>query len=204
MTPATTARGARPQPRPSRVGGPDGPPGWSPLKALVVVVVAVALGVYLVDLGGGHHAPASAATSGTTPSTTPKGHTPTTPPTTAPPTTSTTTTAPSGLQPNRTVKVLVANASQTNGVAGYYSSKLAGLGWGTLTPMTASTAESTSSVYYATGMQQDALAVAASIGVASSGVRPLGGVVPVLGSTNADVVVVAGNDLAAKMPAGSG
>ncbi len=102
--------------------------------------------------------------------------------------------------------MLVANASQTNGVAAYYSGKLAAAGWGTLTPTTATTAEASSAIYYATGQQPDARAIAAALGLPSSSVQPrASSIVPVLGATQADVVVVAGNDLAAKVPpAGAG
>ncbi len=100
----------------------------------------------------------------------------------------------------------MANASQTNGAAAYYSDKLAAAGWGTLTPTTATTAETSSAIYYATGHQQDALAIAAALGLPSSSVHPIASsIVPVLGATQADVVVVAGNDLAANVPsAGAG
>jgi LytR cell envelope-related transcriptional attenuator len=183
------ARGARPTGR----GGPGAPRHWSPLRALVLVAVFVALGAYLIDLGAGRHPPASAASSSSTTTTTTAPTTPST----------TTTTAPSGVQPSKTVNVLVANASQTNGIAAYYSGKLAAAGWGTLTPVTATTATATSSVYYATGQQQSAQAVAVSLGVPTSAVQPLGSTVPVASTTGADVVVVAGNDLAAKVPASS-
>ena len=210
----TTARGAQPQP--PRGGGPESPPAWSLGKAIGVVVVAVALGAYLVALGGGPHSPASAASHAAstsapakpTTSQPPTSQPPTSqPPTTKPPTTSSTPSgASSTARPSGTVKVLVANASQTNGVAAYYSGKLAAAGWGTLTPTTATTAEASSAIYYATGQQQDALAIAAALGIPSSSVHPLASsIVPVLSATLADVVVVAGNDLAAKVPpAGAG
>ncbi len=210
----TTARGAQPQP--PRGGGPESPPAWSLGKAIGVVVVAVALGAYLVALGGGPHSPASAASHAASTSASAKPSTsqpttsqpPTSQPTTSqPPTTSSTPSgASSTARPSGTVKVLVANASQTNGVAAYYSGKLAAAGWGTLTPTTATTAEASSAIYYATGQQQDALAIAAALGIPSSSVHPLASsIVPVLSATLADVVVVAGNDLAAKVPpAGAG
>ncbi|MHB1848887.1 MAG: LytR C-terminal domain-containing protein [Acidimicrobiales bacterium] len=210
----TTARGAQPQP--PRGGGPESPPAWSLGKAIGVAVVAVALGAYLVALGGGPHSPASAASHAASTSAPAKPTTsqpttsqPTTsqPPTTKPPTTSSTPSgASSTARPSGTVKVLVANASQTNGVAAYYSGKLAAAGWGTLTPTTATTAEASSTIYYATGQQQDALAIAAALGIPSSSVHPLASsIVPVLSATQAGVVVVAGNDLAAKVPpAGAG
>ncbi len=199
----TWARGAQPQPPGGK--GPAGAPAWSPFKAVGVLVVAVALGVYLVTLGTGHGASASPVAAHTTspPKTSPPSTT--VPPSTTAPTAATSpTTASSGAQPSATVKVLVANASQTNGIATYFSGKLAAAGWGTLTPVTATTAETTSTIYYATGRQQDALAVAAALGLPSSSVKPIAGVVPVAGITQADIVVVAGNDLAAKVPASSG
>ena len=215
----TTARGAQPQP--PRGGGPESPPAWSLGKAIGVAVVAVALGAYLVALGGGPHSPASAASHAASTSASAKPSTsqpstsqpttsqpPTSQPTTSqPPTTSSTPSgASSTARPSGTLKVLVANASQTNGVAAYYSGKPAAAGLGTLTPTTATTAEASSAIYYATGQQQDALAIAAALGIPSSSVHPLASsIVPVLSATQADVVVVAGNDLAAKVPpAGAG
>ena len=169
-----------------------------------MLAVAVGLGAYLVVLGGGRYAPASGAsravTSARAPATASSSPT-TSPPTTSPPASG----ASTGAHPSPTVKVLVANASQTNGVAGYYSGKLSAEGWGTLAPITAGTAETSSAAYYASGRQQDALAIAASIGIPSSAVQSLtSSVVPVVGATQADVVVVVGNDLAAKVPAGAG
>jgi len=200
----TTPRGAQPLGR----GAPS--PGWSPLRALLVLAIAVALGAYLIDLGAGHHTPVSGASSSSTTGTTTITTTTTTTTSTTTTTTAgggsttTTTTAPAGVHPNTTVKVLVANASQTNGVATYYSQKLATAGWGTLTPVTATTARSTSTIFYATGQKRDALAVATALGLPTSAVQPLGGTVPVLSTAGADIVVIAGNDLASKVPAGSG
>jgi hypothetical protein len=169
------------------------------LKGVGVLVAAVALGVYLVSLGDGARSLTSAPVSHSS-----HPVTRTTPSTTAPPATAPSTTAPPAAQPSTTVKVLVANASQTNGIAAYYSGKLSSAGWGTLTPVTATTAETSSTVYYASGQEADALAVAAALGLPSSAVQPLGGRVPVVGITQADIVVVAGDDLAAKVPASSG
>lgn len=162
-----------------------------------MLVVAVGLGAYLVTLGAGRHPPASATTTTTTTTTT-------TSPRTSPKSTSTTTTTAPGAQPSTSVKVLVANASQTNGIATYYSGKLAAAGWGTLTPVTATTALATSSLYYATGEQRAARAIAVALGIAPSAVQPFGPVLPVANTAGADVVVVAGDDLASKVPASAG
>lgn len=175
--------------RPPGRGGDQRPGALSYPKALLLAVVAVALGAYLLQLG---HAPkGSPAASAPPPSSTTS--------TTAPPSTTTTTAGPS-----QAVKVLVANASSTNGVAAYYTSKLSAAGWGTLTATTAATRESASAVYYATGEQSAATLVAGELGLGASAVQALGAQTPVHGTTGAGVVVVVGNDLAAKATPGSG
>lgn len=167
--------------------GPRGPLSYP--RALAIVVVGIALGAYLLSLGPGHGAAAPPTTSTST---------------TVPPASTTTTTAPgtgsTGTKPSTAVKVLVANASETNGIAGYYTSQLASAGWGTLTAVTADTLETTSTVYYASGQQANAALVASELHVASSAVQPLGSTVPLSATTGADVVVIAGEDLAAKVP----
>lgn len=176
-------RSQRGRERPPPSGGrrQERPVSYS--RAVAVTVAAVALGVYLLTLGGGHGPGAAAAP--------PPASTTTT--TTAPPATTTTLE-----QPTTAVKVLVANASTTNGVAGYYTSKLASAGWGMLTATNATSQQATSTVYYASGEQQAALSVASSLGVPASAVQPIGSTIPVQGITGAAVVVVAGDDLAAK------
>ena len=104
--------------------------------------------------------------------------------------TTTTTTSPS------TVSVVVANATSTNGLAAHYSTVIGAKGYMMKTPLDASTSETTSTVYYAAGMQAAAEAVAATIGVKSSQVQPLTTAIPVTGATGTDVVVVIGQDLA--------
>lgn len=175
--------------------GHDGPrhngPGatFSFGKALAIVVVAVALGVYLLSLGNGHGATATASSLG---STTASSTTTTTaaPTTTTPPAT-----------PSKSVLVLVANASHTTGIATYYSGKLSAAGWGAVTPENATTVVTTSTVYFATGQQANADAVASELGLPVTDVQALGSTVPVVNLAGADVVVVAGVDLASKVPA---
>ena len=64
------------------------------------------------------------------------------------------------------------------------------------TPIDASTSESVSAVYYATGMQQPAASIATTIGVKPTQVLQLTTSAPVTGVTGVDVVVVIGQDLA--------
>lgn len=177
-----------------RPRGPNGPNGphvpFSYPKALVIVVVAVVLGAYLLSLGNGPHGAASPPT--------------TTTPTTAPPS-STTTTAPASTtsaqaKPSKSVTVVVANASHTNGIAGYYTTTLAKDGWGTLTAETATTVETTSIVYFAPGQQANADVVASELHLPATDVHALGATVPVPSTSGADVVVLAGLDLASKAP----
>lgn len=105
--------------------------------------------------------------------------------------TTTTTTLAAG-----TVSVLVANATNTSGLAGHYTTVLGSKGWHTMTPANAATTESTSTVYYAAGMQQPATAIASTIGVKPTQVQPLTTATPVASVAGADVVVVIGQDLA--------
>lgn len=172
--------------------GPHGPQGpFSYSKALAIVAVAVILGVYLLSLGNGHPAPAPSATT-TTSTTSPSSSTSTT----GAPTSTTLAQA----TPSKSVLVLVANASHTTGIAGYYTTQLSKDGWGTLTPVTALTVETSSTVYFATGQQAAAQTVATDLHLPSSAVKALGASIPVSSTTGADVVVVAGTDLAGKVP----
>ena len=205
----TTARGPQHSLGP---GGEERPHALSYPKAIALFVVALGLGVYLVQLGGGQSGRHVAATSPAASRTATSSGAPTS---SSAPTSSTsgapsggssspTTTIPPGETASPSVKVLVANASQTNGVAAAYTSELSSSGWGTLTPVTALTAEQTSSVYYAPGEQAAAQAIAARLGILASAVQPLGVTTPVGGTTGADVVVVIGDDLAAKAPGTAG
>jgi hypothetical protein len=124
----------------------------------------------------------AAAASSTTTSTTAKhGHGAAT----------TTTTAP-----HASVSVVVANATNTNGLAAHYSTVVGAGGWKMGTPIDASTKEATSTVYYAAGQQAAAQSIANTIGVKPTQVQPLTTAAPVAGVTGTDVVVVIGQDLA--------
>jgi hypothetical protein len=130
-------------------------------------------------------AAAGHAASSTTTSTTSRrgnGHGPTT----------TTTTVP-----HASVSVVVANATNTNGLAAHFSTVIGAGGWKMGTPIDASTTEATSTVYYAAGQQAAAQSIANTIGVKPTQVQPLTTAAPVNGVTGTDVVVVVGQDLAA-------
>lgn len=124
---------------------------------------------------------AGAAASSTTTPTTSRHHGATT----------TTTTVAHG-----SVSVVVANATNTNGLAAHFSTVIGAGGWKMGTPIDASTTQATSTVYYAAGQQAAAQAIANTIGVKPAQVQPLTTAAPVAGVTGTDVVVVVGQDLA--------
>ena len=94
--------------------------------------------------------------------------------------------------------MLVANATSTSGLAAKTSATIGGGGWSMQTPVDANTTEATSAVYYAAGMQQAAATIATAIGVAPTAVLPLSSATPVTYPPSTDVVVVVGQDIAAK------
>ena len=99
--------------------------------------------------------------------------------------------------PHASVSVVVANATNTNGLAAHFSTVIGAGGSKMGTPIDASTTEATSTVYYAAGQQAAAQSIANTIGVKPTQVQPLTTAAPVNGVTGTDVVVVVGQDLAA-------
>ncbi len=98
--------------------------------------------------------------------------------------------------PHASVSVVVANATNTNGLAAHFSTVIGAGGWKMGTPIDASTTAATSTVYYAAGQQAAAQSIANTIGVKPAQVQPLTTAAPVAGVTGTDVVVVVGQDLA--------
>ena len=92
------------------------------------------------------------------------------------------------------VKVLVANGSGTNGAAGGTTDALEALGYVTATPSNAERVASTV-VYYTTGFQAEAEALAAAIGAPPESVTPMPAVAPVDDLQLANVLVHLGPDL---------
>jgi len=105
-------------------------------------------------------------------------------------TTTTTTTPPSS------VAVLVANGTNVTGLAGSIANQLHAAGWSTLPAANATTTVSASTIYYVSGRQGAAGAIAATLHVAPGAVVPLTSTVPVASVGAAQVVVIAGPDLA--------
>ena len=155
------------------------------LRGVLLTALAVAVGVGVLSSISRIHSTPSAAVS--------------TPPTTtaAPPSSSTTTTT-LATHPPGSVKVLVANGTSTKGVAGKLATKLHNDGYDTLAPTNTTSNANASAVYYTTGYQGDADAVASASGLTSSAVQPLTSSVTVP-TSSAQIVVVVGPDLAANL-----
>jgi hypothetical protein len=161
------------------------PHGIAPVRAFVVLVIFVVAAIALVAIGTRPTVSGDAATpTTTTPTTTAAGGSKTAP------TTTTTTTVP-----HSSVTVVVANATQSNGLAAHYSSALTAQGWAVQAPVDAATTEATSTVYYAAGEQAAAASIAGTLGLKPTAVAPLTTAVPVTGASGDDVVVVVGSDL---------
>ena len=73
------------------------------------------------------------------------------------------------------VKVLVANGTSTSGVASKLAAKLTSAGYDVLSPTNTTSPASASAVYYASGYQGDAVAIAQSVGMSSGAVQAMSG-----------------------------
>jgi LytR cell envelope-related transcriptional attenuator len=164
-------------------------------RAAAIVILAVALGVILLQVGT--RPPAGFSDGKLPPVILPTTTVPTTAPGGGHATSTTTTSAPLD---RADVKVLVANGSSVNGAAGTYTSLLSHQGWGTLTAVTADAKVTTSTVYYAANQQVAAADIAATLALLPAAVQPLTAAVPVPGAAAAAVVVLIGTDLATKAP----
>lgn len=111
-------------------------------------------------------------------------------------TTVSSTTTTEAARPPAEVKVLVANGSGVNGAAGGATDALEALGYVTGTPANAERVPATV-VYFTTGFEAEAEALAAAIGAPDGSVTPMPAVAPVDDLQLANVLVHLGPDLAA-------
>jgi hypothetical protein len=162
------------------------------LRGAAVVIVAVIVGVLLMP--SGTRAPlAVAAASQNAPTTT-------SPPTTTPKSRSTTTTVATIVPGASSIHVLVVNGTTISGLAGGTSTYLRSRGFLTL-PATNSTTQVTGTqVYAVSGPSSSATAVTNALGLSPSTIQPTSAVAPVHSTAGANVVVVAGPDLARLAP----
>jgi hypothetical protein len=172
-------------------GPQGGPPRRQPIaagRAVALVIVAVVLGVVLLDVGT--RAPAGTASTTTT---------------TLLPSSSTTTTTHGAASSTTTtvshanVTVQVANGVGNGEYAADYSHLLSAAGWNTLAPEDTTQAVSDSGVYYAAGQQAAALSIAQSLGLPRSAIAPIptrG--LPVSSTSNIDVLLIVGPNLTSR------
>lgn len=157
------------------------------VRALLVVVVAVVIGVLLLPSAArtGKGESAAAASKPTVTTTAPAASA-------SRPAVTTTTPA----VPFSSIKVLVANGTNINGAAGTVSSQLSGKGFVTLSPVDALTTVPKSQVYAVGSNAAAAREVVSALGLGSSAIEPSSTPVPVSNTAGAAVVVVVGPDLA--------
>jgi len=168
--------------RPDSGGEMAGEDGPNLARAAVVIVVAVVLGILLLQVGSRPVAHLPGSTAAAASSTT-----------TSAPTTTTTI--------NRAnVHVLVANGTSTAEGATDYANELHAQGWATLPPADTTTPATASNVYYSAGNQAAAAALANELGLKPAAVQPLSTTVPVSSVAGADLVLVLGPDLASRAP----
>jgi hypothetical protein len=170
-------------------------------RGLIVVIVAVVLCLLLLPSAtrapsATAAAPAATGSTTTTAATGAAGHTTTTTSHSSHSSHSgtTTTTVP----PPATVHVLVANGTNTNGVAGGVTTFLGQKGYGTLTATNSLTRVQATQIYPTGGSVGAAQEVAAALGLPTTTVQAAGAPAPVPSSAGATVVVIAGPELASR------
>ena len=181
--------------RPGRYAAADGSFGRSAGAAMgrgvIVIAGAVLLGIVLLNAtddeppGSALRATGSSSDGGSVSVTTSS---------TVAPTTTVALRAP------KDVKVVVANASGTKGVAARVSDLLKPPGYNVLSPTNAPDAKD-SSVLAVAGYEREAAAIATALQLPSTVVKPLPAPAPIPDLRGANVLVIVGSDLLAKLPA---
>ncbi len=90
----------------------------------------------------------------------------------------------------------MANGTQEPNAGAHFAQQLQQQGWSVSVPQNATTAASTTTIYYAPSQQPAATLVASELGVPVSAVQPLTATAPVANVAGLDIVVVLGPDLA--------
>lgn len=162
--------------------------GASP-RGIALIVAAVVAGVILIGTGldtdsgkgGGPAAlPSGAAQTSSTSS-------------------STTSTTLQPALPNEQVRVLVANASSSDGAAQRFTEQLNGLNYATLPPTNFDPNREDTVIYFAEGFEREAAGVATALKAPTTGIQPVPVPSPVAapdGQTAPNVTVLVGGDIA--------
>lgn len=177
-------------------GDPPEPPGRPHSgRGLALVIVAVVIGVLLLPSATRAPLSASAVSAGSSSTTLPPGRRPSSGHGTS---TTTTTTVPPA-----SIHVLVANATEVNGVAGAVTTFLSSKGFATLTATNALLKVTASEVFTVGGATADVGPVVAALGLPASAVEPAASAAPVASTAGANVVVIVGPDLATRYAPGA-
>ncbi len=177
-------------------GGREGSvdPMAASVRGIILLVVAIVLGIFILNKTQPGGAPTSVSSQPKTTTTKPtkptKGATTSTPPSTRAP-----------RQP-AAIKVLAANGSGVAGLGGKIGDRLTAAGYNSLAPTNTTTDVATSVVEFTPGFDLEALYVAQALGIQGTAVKPLAPDIPVEDAKGADIVVLVGPDLDATAPTG--
>lgn len=160
-------------------------------RGAALLAIAVILGIVLLNAVDDGPTDRVRAGGGATPATLPPDDASTTLPEVT-----TTTAAP---RAPAEVKVLSANATDVRGAAGKARDVLRTSGYNVLAPLDAKGRVDASVVYFNAGLEREAQAVAGVLGLPATAAKPLPTPPPVADLRGADVVVVVGPDLAARL-----
>lgn len=175
--------------------------GMAAGRGIGLIAIALLIGIALYNSADNSPGTATSSSASKRTTTTVKRHTTTLPPTTLPP-----------LRPAREVRVVVVNGTTTKGAAAKVSDPLnKTAGYNTLRPADGTAAvkaapPKTTLVYFTTGYEREAKAIAGFLGLGAKAVAMLPTPPPAAPAdlNNANVVVLVGADLAAKPPAQAG
>jgi uncharacterized membrane protein len=172
---------------------PGGPAPSGYLRGVGVVIVAVVIGALLMPSATRAPLDVKTASASTPPSSTT--------PTTAPRAGSTTTTLATIVPGASSIHVLVANGTSITALAAGASTYLRSRGFLTLGATNSTTKVTGTQVYAVSGPSSSATSVVEALGLAASAIQPTSAVAPVQSTAGANVVVIAGPDLARLAPA---
>lgn len=164
--------------------------GMAAGRGVALLAVAVAIGIVLLNAADDE--PSRQVTAGgdsATPTSAPETTT------TLPATTSTTLAA----RVPKDVKVLSANGTDVKGAARRATDALRAAGFNVLAPVDADTSVTASAVYFGSGFEREAQAVASSLGLGAAVVKAMPTPPPVPDIRGANVVVVVGPETAARL-----
>ena len=178
--------------RPGRHAADDGAfarqTGMAMGRGIILLGVALLIGIVLLQRTD---TPKAAVSAGSKQTTTTASHTTTT----VPPATTTTI----ATRPPPTVKVLAANGTDVQGAAGKVNTQLLAAKYNALSPTQALQTAKASTVYFQPGYDREGAAIAQLLQLPPTSVQPMPNPLPVKDLHEANVLVVVGPELAARL-----